>query len=282
MAQPTIDQTFITKFERDTHLTYRQMGSKYRGLVRTDADVNAEKARFFILGSITTSGKGRGGDIPVSNPEHTYKDCTMQDEYVATLVDKLDLTKLSTDVRGGYVKAAASAFGITTDKIIVDAMTAGATLTEGDYTGNMTRNFVLDVAAQMDENEVPRDGRRFWGVSPAQWSHLHAVDEFTRADYNGPADLPFKKMGNTMKTWNDFHFFVNNRCPGSGTAQCKSYAWHMDAVGHGINADVSTTWDWENLKSAWSMAGSMSMGACVIDPTGLIEARLKDNLALPA
>ena len=47
MAVATPDQAFITKFEKDIHLTYRLMASKLRGLVRTDADVNGSTARFY-------------------------------------------------------------------------------------------------------------------------------------------------------------------------------------------------------------------------------------------
>jgi hypothetical protein len=281
MPGPTIDQTFITKFNNDMHLTYRQGMSKYRGLVRTDASVKAETCRFYKLGAVTASSKARNGDIPVSNPAHSYVTATMSDRYIALLLDELDLTKLSVDVRSSYVKAGASAFAMDTDQFIVDAMTTGATVTQGTYSGNLTRNVVLQAAGTLDAAEVPRDGRRFWGVSPVQWEFLMSIDQFVRADYTGPEDLPFKKQGNSMRTWNDFHFFVSNRLPGTGTSQCKSYCWHMDSVGHGINADIATSWDWENLKRSWSMSGSMSMGAVVIDATGLIEVRLDDTAALP-
>ena len=284
MTAPTIDQTFITKFNNDMHLTYRQIGSKFRGLVRTDASVKAETCRFYKLGTVRASSKSRNGEIPASNPDHAYATATMADRYCLVYVDELDLTKLAVDVRGSYVKAGASAFGIETDEQIVAAMTAGATTTYGDYgstlADNMTLNVILDVARVMDANEVPRDGRRFWGVSPVQWAHMHKIDQFVRADYQGPGDLPFVKMGNQMKTFNDFHFFVSNRNPGSGTATAKSYAWHMDAVGHGINSELATSWDWENTRRAWSMSGSMSMGATVIDATGIVEVRLDDTTAL--
>lgn len=284
MTAPTIDQTFVTKFNTDTHLTYRQMASKFRGLVRTDAAVQASTARFYKLGTVRVAGKARNGAIPASNPDHSYATATMVDRYLLMYLDELDLTKLTSDVRGSYVKAASSAFGIETDAQILDAMTAGATISYGDYgssaADNMTLNVILDVARTMDANEVPRDGRRFWGLSPVQWAHMMKIDQFVRADYIGPADLPFIKMGNAMKTYNDFHFFVSNRNPGSGTATAKSYAWHMDAVGHGINSEVATSWDWENDRRAWSCSGSMSMGATVIDPTGLVEVRLDDTTAL--
>ena len=54
----------------------------------------------------------------------------------------------------------------------------------------------------------------------------------------------------------------------------------MDAVGHGINSELATSWDWENTRRAWSMSGSMSMGATVIDATGIVEVRLDDTTAL--
>ena len=97
---PTIDQTFITKFNNDMHLTYRQIGSKFRGLVRTDASVKAETCRFYKLGTVRASSKSRNGEIPASNPDHAYATATMADRYCLVYVDELDLTKLAVDVRG--------------------------------------------------------------------------------------------------------------------------------------------------------------------------------------
>jgi len=280
MAGPTIDQAFITQFNKDLHLTYRQMGSKLRGLVRTDGQVVGSSVNFYKLGTLAAVTKARNGDIPVQNPDHSKVTATMGDHYIHMLVDQLDLTKLEVDLRKGYVDAGASAFGIKTDQIIIDAMATGATVNFGGYTGNLTKAQALTAVQKLNEAFVPDDGKRFALISAAGWSHLMNIDQFVRSDYVGP-DLPFKQMGIEARTWLGVHWMCSQYLPGVGTSTAKYYLFHSSAVGHGINADVSTQWQWKNEKWAWSMAGAMSMGATVIDPNGIVEMRFNDTAALP-
>lgn len=280
MAAPYIDDAFKTKFNDDLHLTYQQGASKIRGTVRTDGQVIGKDVRFMKLGTIGMVAKSRNGDIPLTQPAHNHVDATMIDKYLHVLIDGLDLTKLSIDVRNGYIKSMAAAAARETDDIIISAMSAGATVSQGSYSGVITRNVALEVNEILDAADVPRDGRRFCAVSAHQWAALECINQFVSADYNGP-DLPFKKMGFETRTWNDVHWMVHNRLPGKGTTQVKCYAWHMDAVGHGVNSEVQLQWQWKNEKWAWDGAGAMSMGACVIDTAGLVEVRLNDTTALP-
>lgn len=286
MAGPTIDQAFITKFNTDMHLTYRQMSSKFRGLVRTDAQVKGSTGRFYKLGTVSVSGKARNGEIPASNPDHSYVTVTMYDRYLLQYVDELDLTKLSVDVRNAYVRAGASAFGIDTDATIIAALAAGYNSSYAiDATANtyksIDRATALGISEKLDANNVPRDGRRFCAVTPHAWSSLMSIDQFVRADYNGPDDLPFKRVGLEVRTWNGIHWFVSTQLAGTGTSAAYCWAWHMEAAGHGINSEINTTWDWENDRRAWSYSGSLSQGATVIDDLGIVRVKVDDTQALP-
>lgn len=280
MAAPTVDQAFITKFNSDVHIAYQQMSSKLRGLVRTDGQVNGSVVRFQKMGNLNTVTKARNGEIPLQNVTHSYVEATMSDHYTAVQVDELDLNKLNIDVRAGLVTNMSGAFGRKTDDILIDAMEAGATVNFGGYSGNLTRNVALQIGEELDTRNVPDDGMRFCVVSPRGWNHLMCIDQFVRSDYVGP-DLPFKKMGIEVRTWNRLHWMVHNYLPGAQTSQVKYYAWHPTAVGHGIGAEVRTMWDWELRKWSWLGAGAMSMGATVIDANGLIEIRLNDTASLP-
>ena len=286
MAGPSIDQAFITKFNSDLHLTFRQMGPLFRGLVRTDAQVKGDSARFYKFGSIAVGPKARNGEIAASNADTSYVTASMTDKYALIYLDELDLTKLAVDVRGGYVKAGAAAFGVATDDYIITALQTGRNASYAiDNTAatykSIDRGTALKIGEQLDRNNVPRDGMRFCAVTPHAWSALMSIDQFVRSDYNGAEDLPFKRIGRPVRTWNDIHWFVSNRLPGVGTSAAYCYAFHREAAGHGINADLNTSWDWENDRRAWSMSGSMSQGAVVIDDLGIVEVKLDDTQALP-
>lgn len=281
MPAPTIDDAFIQKFNRDVHLEFQQRGSLFRTLVRTDAEVMASTLRFQKLGTITVGSKARNGTIPISNPAHSHVDVTMIDRYAATLIDKLDLTKLNIDVRSGYVENMTAGFARETDDQIITAMTAGATQTVGSYASGISRNIALLSREALDDNNVFSDGRCYCAVTPRQWSHLMTIDEFVRAEFLGYDRMPWKQEGFQMKLWNRVYWFVSTRLPGVKTSQAKCYMWHKIAMGHGINAEVDITWDWENLMKGWSGAGSMSMNAVTIDANGLVEIRVDDTAALP-
>lgn len=280
MAAPTVSEAFITKFEKDVHLTFRLMAPKLRGLVRTDADVNGSTARFYKLGTVIATTKARNGEVPMSNPEHAYVTATMQDRYARIHIDKLDLDKMNEDLRTAYVKSIVAGFAVPVDNDIITAMnTTSTTIT---VASNITRPNALDIGVKFDGNNVPRDGRRFCVVTPKAWGFLMSIDQFVRSDYVGPDDLPFKKMGIQVRTWNDIHWMVHPALPGVGTATATCFAWHYDAVGHGINSDIVTTWDWDNPKQGFSCVGRMSMGAALIDPLGCIKFNVDDTASLPA
>ena len=281
MSGPTIDQAFITKFNGDVHIAYQMMSSKLRGLVRTDGQVNGSVVRFQKMGNLNTVTKARNGEIPLQNVEHTYVEATMADSYTAVNVDELDLNKLNIDVRSGLVKNMAGAFGRKTDDIIISALSSGATNNINGYSGNFTRPLTLQIGEELDRKNVPDDGMRFCVITPRAWNHLMSIDQFVRSDYVGP-DLPFKRMGIEVRSWNRLHWMVHNYLPGIGTSQAKCYAWHPTSVGHGIGADVRTMWDWELRKWSWLGAGAMSMGAVVIDANGIVEIRVNDTTAIPA
>lgn len=279
MAVPTVDQAFITKYEKDVHLTYRLMAPKLRGLVRTDADVNGQTARFYKVGQVVATTKARNGEVPLSNPDHSFVTATMVDRYAAVPIDKLDISKMNEDLRGTYVKAMVAAFAQPTDNDILAAMNASTTTVT--VATNLTRADALTIASVLDANFVPRDGRRFCVVTPKAWAFLMSIDQFVRSDYVGPDDLPFKRQGMAVRTWNDMHWMVHPGLTGVGTATATCFAWHYEAVGHGINAEISTTWAWENLMQGWSCVGSMSMGAALINTAGVVKFNVNDTSALP-
>jgi hypothetical protein len=285
MAVPYIDGSFQQKFSRDLHLEYTQNGSLFRGMVRTDGQVDGSQVHFEKLGTLVMGDKPRNGDISITNPAHNRVTCTMVDKYVAVLLDVLDTRKLSIDAKAGYISQMAAAATDYTDDLIIDAMDAGATGSIGDYgssdTDYIDENMALEIGEWFDRRNVPRDGKRNIAVTPRQWAALMKIPSYKSSDYVGP-DLPFKKVGFKMRTWNDLNWFMSNRLNGVGTATAKCLAWHQRSVGHGINQDYDITWAWENLKKGWSGAASLSMGACVIDTNGVLEVRVDDTGALPA
>lgn len=278
---PTIDVAFVEEYNADVHLKFRQMGSRLMNTTRKGA-VRGKKVYWQVFGRLTAQQKARNAQHTFLDPEHTRVSADMADWYVPTLIDDLDLLKLNIDEKNAHVASHVSALGIKTDDILIAAIEAGAGSDLGDATVAFGYGHAMRIINKFMTNEVPDDGQRFCALHPYAWSQFLQVKEFANADYIGQDALPFKG-GMTAKFWMGVYWMpmpnvYHETAGGGGTStggvstvqnQAVNFCWHRSAVGHGVNSEIDTIWDWENTYSAWSAVSSMSLGASVIDAEGV-------------
>lgn len=276
---PTIDVAFIEEYNADVHMLFRQMGSRLMNMTRKGR-VMAKRVYFQKFGLLTAQTKTRNAIHTMQDPAHTQVFADMADWYVPTLIDDLDLLKLNIDEKNAHVRAHVAALGKKTDEIIRDTIEGGAGQDLGDATAAFGYGHAMRVVNEFTVNEVPDDGERYCALHPYAWSQLLTVNAFANADYIGPANLPYAG-GMQMKEWMGVKWFplpniyleagVTGTSPaGTSTVQNQAVnlAWHRSIVGHGVNSEIDTKWDWENLYSAWSCVSAMSLGATIIEDTG--------------
>jgi Phage capsid protein len=143
----------------------------------------------------------------------------------------------------------------------------------GDATKAFDYNMAMSIVTTFDVNEVPDDGGRYVALHPYAWAQFLKVPEFANADYVGAENLPFKG-GMQAKYWMGILWFplpnVTWGVAGGNAADvATNLAWHKSVLGHGINKEIDTKWDWENTYSAWSCVSCMSLGATIIEDTGV-------------
>lgn len=265
----TIDVAFIEEYNADVHLQYRQMGSRLASTTRKGT-VQAKSVIFQVFGSLAAQSKTRNAEHTFIDPTHTKVTANMTDYYVPTLVDDLDLLKLNIDEKRAHSAAHVAALGKKTDEVLLAAMTSGANSTDlGDNTGVWDFDTAMSVMTTFTVNEVPDDGNRFCAMHPYAWAEFLKVPEFANADYVSAENLPFKGPI-TAKFWMGTLWMpMPNIAHGTaGTNIATNMAWHRSAVGHGVNSEINTIWDYENTRSAYSAVSSMSLGAAVIEDTG--------------
>ena len=265
----TIDQAFIKQFETDVHLAYQRMGSKLRNTVRS-SNVNGSVARFQKIGAGAASTKARNGNVTAMELAHTNVEVTMADYYAAEYIDKLDELKTNINERQAVTESAAAALGRKTDELIVTAMDAGANATQiNDITSAVGKADLLALFETFGSADIPEDGQRYIAMSPAGFADLFNITEFASSDFVGPQNLPFAG-GMTMKEFLGFKIFSTSAVTGG-----KNFAYHMRAVGMGVNSDVQTEINYVPEKVSHLATSMMSMGAVVIDSNGVYE--LLDN-----
>lgn len=266
----SITQAFIEEYDANVHLTFQQMGSRFINMTRKGT-VMGKTVYWQVFGTLAAQQKNRNAAHSFIDPLHTRASASMADWYVPTLIDDLDLLKLNIDERRAHAAAQVAALGRKADEIILTAMDAGANATQlGANNAAWTIDTFMDVLTTFQLNEVPDDGGRFCAMHPYAWAQAMEVTQFANADYVGFDALPFKG-GMTAKTWMGTTWFPLPMIDLDGSNIAKNFAWHKSVVGHGVNKEIETKWDWENTYSAWSCVSAMSLGAAVIEDTGVYE-----------
>ena len=267
----TIDQAFVKQFEAEVHMAYQRMGSKLKPMVRNVNGVKGNTVQFQKVAKGSASTKARHAEVVAMNSVHSNVTATISDFYAADYVDKLDELKINIDERNVVAQNAAYALGRKTDEIITDTFDASATALANNSAG-ATTGMNLDKAQNVFEifgnNDVPDDGGRYWVVGPKQWSDLLDIDQFSRAEYIGEADLPYKG-GMTAKRWLSFMWCGFSGLPTSGSTDRHTMAFHKSSLGMGVGSDVRTEVNYIPEKVAHLTTSYMSMGAVLIDGDGV-------------
>jgi len=266
----TIDQAFVKQFEAEVHMAYQRMGSKLKSMVRNVNGVKGNTVQFQKVAKGSASTKARHAEVVAMNSVHSNVTATLSDFYAADYVDKLDELKVNIDERNIVAQNAAYALGRKTDSIITDTFDAGATSLANNSAGSTT-GMNLDKAQNVFEifgnNDVPDDGQRYWVVGPKQWSDLLDIDQFSRAEYIGEADLPYKG-GMTAKRWLSF-MWMGFSGLSIASSDRNTIAFHKSSLGLGVGSDVRTEVNYIPEKVAHLTTSYMSMGAVLIDGDGV-------------
>ena len=201
---------------------------------------------------------------------HSTVVVTLSDYYAADYVDSLDELKTYIDERQVSATSAAAALGRKRDQLIIDFFVAGsnsANIAHGS--AGLTLAKALTVYETFGEADVPDDGQRYFVVSPAGWADLLQVDQFSRAEYVGEADLPYAG-GMTAKRWMGFLFFTHSGLTvASSNRDC--HAYHSSSVGLATGSDVRTEINYVPEKVSNLITSYFSAGAVEIDGNGLIQ-----------
>jgi hypothetical protein len=263
-----IEQSFIKQFEADVHLAYQQMGTKLRQTVRSKNGVVGASTTFQKIGKGTASSKSRHGLVPVMNLNHEPVECPLVDYYAGDWVDALDELKVNIDERRVVASAGAYALGRKTDELIINALNKTSVIVE-DYHSGLTKDKIIAAIERLNAKDVPDDGRRFGIIGVKQWKDMLAIEEFSSAEYVGE-NLPMLS-GTETKKWMGVVWILHNGLPNFNDTERDCFIYHSSAVGHACGQEVKSDISWHGERAAHFVSNSMSQGACLIDPAGIIR-----------
>lgn len=273
---PAISATlnaFIPVFEASFDIAYQQLAATLREAVDTKPG-QGDRMRGQILDSLeATEYSERGGETVYTDLDADFWNVFPVAAEAANLIDEYDEEYLATISRpdSEIVQSHAAAIGRQIDNKIVRAFTApalrgknGTTSSNFDTTNqrvavdynspiasdaNTGLNFYKIVRAGriLDDNEVPDDGQRFFGLRAQQMEELANDIIENHAD-----NLSSLKMMPGTKVITEFYGFrfiqnqrwlVNDSVTGAGTDVASCIAWHRNAVKCRVWKDRATMMD---------------------------------------
>ena len=270
----SVNTSFIELYEAEVKAAY-QRDALLRNTVRTRTQVGSQRIYFPTLGKGAATQKARHADVVPMNLAHGRAFADMADYYAPEYIDDLDQAKINWSLRNDYSKASGRALGRQTDQILLEALNATANVVGTDgldsaASGAITLGVLAGLEAQLNDNDVPLDGRRWAATTPAGLRQIQQITQATSLDF-----VNNKILGTGMapQTYFGFNWVVHSGLgtPVDATTPALIYAWHEDAVGHGITKDITTSVDWVAQKVAWLVNSWMSMGATIIEDEGVVK-----------
>ena len=294
----SINNAFITQYERDVHDIFQRNGSILKPSVRFKSDVNGSVATFQKIGTGVATTKARHGTITPMNQTHTAVSTTLADFYAGDWVDKLDEAKINIDERQAIARGGAMALGRKVDSQILTELdtTTQGTVTITVTTSNQARNGLLDMIEAMIANDAYEPGNMYGVMSPHLWAVASTINEFASSDYVGSDGLPFNTGAavGMFKRWGQVLWTVHSGVPNVGTSTSKVFIWNKNAIGYasgkvpanlagtmGGETSVGADITWHGDRAAHFVNHAMSGNAVLIDDGGVIEGTLDDTATIP-
>lgn len=272
-AITSIPDSYTIEFGNSFDIAYQQMATTLRGTV-DEKPGSGERVRDQILDTTEMQDySSRGGETVYTDITSDLWNVFPQAFDKANLIDEWDEAYLGEVVlpTSPIVQTHAAAYARKFDNVIVRAFTAnamrgknGTTSSSFDTTNNRVAvdykgpdasaandglNFykIVQAGQILDENEVPDDGNRYFGLRGQQMAEL-AYDIIT----NHADNLSSLKMMPGTKTISEFYGFkfvsnqrwlVADSVTSAGTDVASCIAWHKSALQLCVWGDRNTRMD---------------------------------------
>lgn len=263
--------TNVQQIEYDAFVKaiYHSRGFLLRDTIRMRRDVIGAFVDFRKVNEVIAVPTAYLQTVTIQDPQYNKETATLQ-KYTAPIgVDSVQELTVNFDAKMESAILVADALGRRSDQITIDAFTSGVSTTIANGGTNFTYDKYTQVIEFFDENAVPLS-ERFLAMSASNFKSLLHAQEFTSTFYtqNHVLDKGFIRdyLGvNVIIIPN----MTEGGLPKTGNIRT-AYAWHKQSSGAGIGHNFRTEINYLPRETTWLINGIFSMGAVVIDDTGLI------------
>lgn len=250
-----------------------QTSGKLRGSVRLRTGVVGDTYNFRTMGKGLANQKASQTDVTPMDIAHAKVAATLQNWVAGEYTDVFDAQEVNFDERRELAETIAGAMGRRADQLILDALSAGTTISHGS--AGMTVAKITSAAKTLNDNGVPSSDRILL-TSAEGIADLMAVEQVTSSDYSTLRAL----MSGEINTYMGFQVMMMETRAEGGLAKASTtrdcFAFHKSSIGCAIGLDISTEVNYIPEKTSWLSLGKYKAGAVTIDNTGIVKIEITE------
>ena len=259
-AQIQYRQEYISGFELSESLT--------RQTVTTEAIVKGQQAVFLVVdsGGAEAVTRGLNGLIPGRPDNNTQNTVTLTEWHDKPIKPGFNIFISQGDQRKAMNETSYKVMNHKIDSQIITELNTATQDTGGAQPGSLP--MIQHALTILGNNEVPFDGNISALISPAFYSYMMQIKQFTNVDYVN--NKPFSGML-TMFRWNNVNWIVHPNLPGKGTNAEKCFMYHKAAIGHAMDkGGITYTADYNKEQDySWALATGY-MGVKLLQSEGIV------------
>lgn len=294
----TIPNSYIETFEGSVRQLAQQKVSRLRKCVSEIR--NASKAHNWDrlaasaarekTSARTVSPAGGNGSGAVGSTDGlawTRRNTTLRTFDTGEVIEPEDIVQMLIDPKSATTENLVMNMQRQVDDLIIDnafaaagngaggtvAFPAGQVV--GDYTAEISLDFVLEVDEKFQANDVDPDEAKFWIIGPKQRRKLLQLVEVTSGDYQAKQAL----ATGYLPDWMGFNWILSNRLNVPLADQIDSIVMTKKAMGLHVGGDINTrVAERSDMSFAWQVYLLMHMDAVRVEDEHIVHAKLKDTV----
>ncbi len=294
----TIPNAYIETFETNVRHLAQQNQSRLRMCV-TEVNKQSEKHNWDRLAASSArakpgpravspaGGDGSGAVGSTDGLEWTRRNTVIQTYDTGEVVEQEDVVQMLIDPKNASTENLVMNMQRQVDDILIAAALgaandgAGGTVAfpagqvVGDYTGEISLDFVLEVDEKFYENDVDPDEPRYFVIGPKQRRKLLQLIEVTSSDFQARQALATGYLPDFL----GFNWIVSNRLNVPLASQLDCFAFTKKALGLHVAGDINTrVAERPDMSFAWQLYLWLNMAAVRVEDEHIVHAKLADTV----
>ena len=294
----TVTAAYIETFESNVRQLAQQSNSRLRMCV-SEVNKQSEKHSWDRLAASTAraktsarmvspaGGNGSGAVGSTDGLAWTRRNTVIAPYDTGEVIEQEDIVQMLIDPKNASTENLVMNMKRQVDDLIITAALgaaadgAGGTVAfpaaqvVGDYTTEISLDFITEVDEKFFENDVDPDEARYFVIGPKQRRKLLQLVQVTSSDYQASQALATGYLPDFM----GFNWIVSNRLNVPLATQLDCFAFTKKALGLHVAGDITTrVAERPDMSFAWQVYLMLQMAAVRVEDEHIVHAKLKDTV----